>query len=388
MSDLWKWIKGKRNLLVLSGLLLIFVAGLYSINFLFEQDSEPRLVVLKEKRNSGTLIASPNTSFRIESATKQRNSYPMYDFFVADSNTVLLNRMHSSYTGIKLSVLRMDDNEVKDVSKNTGYGVAFTPDRNHAIFTRYGLGDNENHTYAYDWNSGELKQIGQDDVYTRFFIDNNTYVGFNGVNFKKVDITSDKKENIFSLEKLQSRIAKLSKVNVKRGVFPFAESVVVDAAQSNMYMIAQLDEENDGLYRLSLQDDKDDELLVSMSRIDQYIKLNDGDILISGMRDNTLGLYLYERQHKQFTLLKKGDILSFDLDQETSRLAYVEMLDDQMSKNELHAVYLKDGAFHSDTIIYRNIKDFIKVTWLGDDLFVGGSSLDSSEIYRFTFSVW
>lgn len=388
MNYLWEWIRGKGNLLVLSGLLLVFIVGLYSINFIFEQDFETRLVILPQQQNGGALIASPNTSFRVESATKQSNSFPMYDFFVADSNTVLLNRMQSSYTGIKLSVLHMDDNEVKDVSKNTGYGLAFTPDRKQAVFTQYGSSGNDNYAYVYDWNSGELEQFGQDNAYFREFIDSSTYIGFDGVNFVEGSLDSDEQKNLFTLEELQLRIARLSG-NVKEDdVLLYPEITMTDSNNQYMHMLVQLDENNMALYRLSLQDDEKDAIIARMSEIYQYIVLSNGDFLISGMLDNTFGLYLYEGQDEQFTLLKKGDILDFDFDEQTSRLAYVQMLDNQMGKNELHAVYLQDKAFKSDTIIYRNIQDLIKVTWLGDDLFVGGSSLDSSGIYRFTFSVW
>lgn len=377
-----------RNLFVLFGLLLVFIVGLYSINFIFEQNSETRLVILPEKHNNEALIASPNTSFRIQSATKQRNSFAMYNFFAADANTVLLNRMQSSFTGIKLSMLHMDDNEVKDVAQNTGFEVAFTPDRQQAVFTRYGSNEKEYQIYAYDWKKNKTQELQQDAAYIREFISNDTYIGFDGSGFNKVNIVTGEIQSLFNLEEISSRISKLAGTKSKSEIMPIPETMMMSPSHREMYMIAILHGNQEQLYQFSLEDPDKDEALAPIQLIEQYTLLHDGDFIILGEVNDTHGLYLYDKGSRQYKLLKKGDIGGYDYDPGSSRIAYLQTLDNQKVKNELHVAYVKDDSLHSDTVIYRNIQDFFKMSWLEDNLFVGGSSMEASEIYRFTFRVW
>lgn len=392
MKILLDKLGAKRNALVLVGLLILFVAGLYSVNRFFVQENETRLVVLSEKRDNGALIASPNTSFRIESVTKQRNTFPIYNFSIADDNTVLLNRMQDSFTGIKLSLLRMNDNEVKDITKNTGYGVTITPDRTQAIFTKYGSSEHDYHAYAYDWKSNKLKQLGKEQFFKRQFIRNDVYIGFDEKHIKEVQLTTGKEQSIASIEQIKTRIMKHNG-NIKTSEYMFLpNNFVIDNNQYQMYFTAHTAQDHVQLYQMPLHADQnnnyDDKMLVDMQQIDQISLLDNGKIIILGEVDNSYGLYLYDKRDEQLKLLKKGNILGFDLDAQSSRLAYLQILDNQKGSNELHVTYLKGDAFHSDTVIYRNIQDFIKMNWFEDNLFVGGTSMDASELYRFTFKVW
>jgi hypothetical protein len=109
-------------------------------------------------------------------------------------------------------------------------------------------------------------------------------------------------------------------------------------------------------------------------------------MLIQGMINNEQGLYRYRADTKKFELLVKGPIWSFDLDEEESRIAYFLTLEGQ--KNEVHIAYLNDRKLGSDTVIYRNIDYFIKLKWNDSNLFVVGSSMEKSELYRFSFRAW
>lgn len=392
MRTLCNKLGAKRNALVLLGLLIIFVAGLYSVNRFFGRDNETRLIVLSEKRDNGALIASPNTSFRIESVTKQRNTFPIYNFSIADDNTVLLNRMQDSFTGIKLSLLRMNDNEVKDITQNTGYGITITPDRTQAIFTKYGSSEHDYHAYAYDWKSNELKQLGKEQFFNRQFIRNDTYIGFDEKYIKEVQLTTGKEQSIASIEEIRARISKHNgNIKISEDMF-LPDHFVIDSNQYQMYFTAYTAQNHVQLYHMPLQanqdNNDDDKMLVDMQQIDQVSLLADGNIILLGEVDNSYGLYLYDKREKQLKLLKKGNILGFDLDAQSSRLAYLQILDNQKGSNELHVTYLKGDAFEADTVIYRNIQDFIKMNWFDNNLFVGGSSMDASELYRFTFKVW
>ena len=167
---------------------------------------------------------------------------------------------------------------------------------------------------------------------------------------------------------------------------------VIDSNQYQMYFTAYTAQNHVQLYQMPIQanqdNNDDDKMLVDMQQIDQVSLLADGNIILLGEVDNSYGLYLYDKREKQLKLLKKGNILGFDLDAQSSRLAYLQILDNQKGSNELHVTYLKGDTFEADTVIYRNIQDFIKMNWFDNNLFVGGSSMDASELYRFTFKVW
>ncbi|MNJ56453.1 hypothetical protein D3C77_520000 [compost metagenome] len=203
-----------------------------------------------------------------------------------------------------------------------------------------------------------------------------------------MNLTNGEIQSIFSLEEMSSRISKRTGYKNKNEVMPIPESMIMDSNHHEMYMIVILDEDHEQLYRFSLEDHKNDEVFASMQLIQQFTLLGNGDFIILGEVNDTYGLYLYEKGSNQYKLLKKGNISSFDFDTGTSRLAYLQMLDNQKGKNELHVAYVREDSLHSDTVIYRNIQDVIKMSWFDDNLFVGGSSMEASEIYRFTFRIW
>lgn len=63
-------------------------------------------------------------------------------------------------------------------------------------------------------------------------------------------------------------------------------------------------------------------------------------------------------------------------------------MDNQNQKSELHVAYLNDSKLSSDTVIYRNIDNFTNLKWNNDELFAVGSTMDKSELYRFSFRAW
>ena len=120
--------------------------------------------------------------------------------------------------------------------------------------------------------------------------------------------------------------------------------------------------------------------------IQQFRVLKNGDILVQGTVNKVPGLFIYQAASKRFDLLMKGNIWSFDLNEDESRIAYFTALENQ--KNELHMAYLDGDKLLSDTVVYRNIDNFVNLKWNGDNLFVVSSSMEKSEIYRFTFRAW
>ncbi|WP_233426144.1 hypothetical protein [Paenibacillus massiliensis] len=376
-------------MLILAGLLLFFVSGLYGISGLFTAlTTKARLTILPESLVSQPLTPPSDSAFLLESATKQSNRFPMYGFWVADSNTILFNSIYSSYQGIKLSLLRMDDNAVQDLVTNTDYGVDFTYDRTKIIYTRYKQGSRSPETFSYDWKSGESETLGQDQAYKRVFLNENVYVGYDDTGYKEVDLSSGKERKLFTHEELAFRMSQFDASESDNGMMANPDSITISKDQASIFMVVYLGQGNEAIYRYALQDAKDDELFIRAEEILQYSLLNNGDIMLMGRVDGTRGLFLYDSSNKEYKLLKKGDFLGFEWDESRSRLAYLQILDEQRSNNELHVTYLRNGTLQSDTIIYRNIQDFYQLTWLEDSLFVAGSTRDTSEIYRFTFKVW
>ncbi|MFB5761364.1 hypothetical protein ACE5LO_13280 [Paenibacillus medicaginis] len=284
--------------------------------------------------------------------------------------------------------MRMDDNAVQDIVTNTDYRVDFTYDRTKIIYTRYKQGSKNPETFTYDWKNGVSQKLGQNQAYKRIFLNENVYVGFDDTGYKEVDLSSGKERELFTYKEFPSRLSRFVANVSENGVVTNPDSMTISKDRNHIFMVFALGQNNEGIYRYSLQDDKNDELIVRAEEILQYSLLNNGDIMLNGRVNGTSGIFLYDSSNKEYKMLKKGDFLGFEWDESRSRLAYMQMLDEQRSKNELHVAYLRNDILQSDTIIYRNIQSFYKLTWLEDSLFVGGSTLDSSEIYRFTFKVW
>ncbi|ASA19803.1 hypothetical protein [Paenibacillus donghaensis] len=388
MNHILAWLRSKRDILLLSGLLLLFVIGLYSINGLFYKiDSKTRLNILPENLVSAPLNLALDSSFRIESATKQSNGFSMYSFWAVDSNSVIFNRMQPSYTGIKLSMLFMDDNEVKDIETNSNLGVGISADRKKIIYTGYESGKNEPEVYSYEWKSGASEKLNQDQAYYRVFVGDNKYISFDGFFFNEVDLTTKKITKLLTLDTIGSEFSHFTENDSLNETIAHPESMTTSEDKNYMYMMIHFGENNEGIYRYSLNGG-DSEIFTHAEQIYQYSLYKDESILLLGQVNGTRGLYLYDSQYKQYKLLKKGSFLGFEIDKDGSRIAYMEMLENQRDKNELHVAYLKNDELQSDTVIYRNIQDFNKMSWFENSLFVGGSSLSTSEIYRFTFRMW
>ncbi|CAH1219257.1 hypothetical protein [Paenibacillus sp. JJ-223] len=390
MNKGWNWLKDKRDIVLLAGMLVAFVGGLYGIGSLFGiVSAKPRLVVLPESRVGGALALAPepDSSFRLESASKQQNDFPMFDFRVAEQNAIFLNRFRASYSGVKLSMLYMDDNHVKDIATNTDFGMALSPDGTKVVYSRYDE-RNKPQLYAYDWKKGTHRKLKDDHAYWREFIGDDVYVAYDDDQYKKVDLTTGDQDSIITHDELSSRVSRLAGNTASKDVLTMPESVAVSKDRRFFYVTVQYGENKEGIYRMSLKDGEQDELLAKTEYIQEFSVLNNGSIVMLGEVNGTHGLYLYKPENKEFKLLHKGDIYGFGMDEDRSRIAYLDVLDNQEGQNELHVAYLKNGALSSDTVIYRNIQDFYKLLWSGDSLFVGGSSMDISEIYRFTFRVW
>ncbi|WP_018752926.1 hypothetical protein [Paenibacillus sanguinis] len=389
MRHICQWLRGKRDVFILAGLLLFFVSGLYGIGGLFTgMNTKPRLTIIPESLVSQHLTPPSDSAFLIESATKQSNRFAMYGFWVADSNTILLNSIYPAFQGVRLSLLHMDDNAVQDIVTNTDYGVDFTYDRTKIVYTRYKQDRKGAETFSYDWKNGVSQKLDQNQAYKRLFLNENVYVGYDDTGYMEVDLSSGKERRFYTHEELASRLSRFTASVSDNEVLALPDSMAISKDQKHLYMIVSFRANDEAIYRYSLKDDQDDELFIRAEEILQYALLNNGDFMLMGRVDGTSGIFLYDPGEKEYEVLLKGDFLGFEWDESRSRLAYIQMLDGQWSKNELHVAYLRNNRLQSDTIIYRNVQDFYKLAWWEDSLFVGGSTLDSSEIYRFTFKVW
>ena len=122
------------------------------------------------------------------------------------------------------------------------------------------------------------------------------------------------------------------------------------------------------LYRVSLEDEHEVKAYAAMEDIQQYKLLKNGDMLI-GNDEITYRGCIGIAAEEQYDLLLQGTIWSFDRDADESRIAYFFPMDSQNQKNELHVAYLNDSKISSDTVIYRDIDNFISLKWNDDELF-------------------
>jgi hypothetical protein len=140
------------------------------------------------------------------------------------------------------------------------------------------------------------------------------------------------------------------------------------------------------VYRVSLEKNPDVSLYLRSQDIQQYHLLKNGDMIFQGEVNQVQGLYRYQVENNKLSLLAKGTFWNFDLSADESRIAYLNTLENQ--KNELHIAFLNDQSLSSDTVIYRNINNFIKLKWFGEELFLASSTVSKSELYRFSFKAW
>jgi len=369
-----------RNKLILAGILMAGVGGIYGLDHLFNLIYiHPRTIELPGSQFDNSLPLKPGNAFSMESATKLPNNFAVYNFEALDHNTLVLNRADASYTGMKLSLLHLDDNRVKDLDSSVLYDT-FSFWNSTLIYSRYRSNQTQE-TYAYDLASGQKKLLFSNKSFYLRQAGNEALIGFDGTTYRLYHPKTGKKEMLYTYKQLQERIAKPAGINA-RDVFPF------DLSGSNdqqAYVLAQLGEYS-GIYRHSLKGEPDGTLMTKVDEIQDFRVLKNGDLLVLGTVAHVQGLYRFHSESGTFELLKQGAIWGFGIDEEQFRLAY--LLGTDKRTNEVHVAYLQESGLDSDTVVYRNIDQFLKLSWKGDDLFVLGSSMDNSEIYRFTFRPW
>ncbi|MEK4109635.1 hypothetical protein ABIC86_004887 [Paenibacillus sp. DS2363] len=381
------WRKN-RDRLMLSGLLIAFVSGIFGIGSLFSLGNlKPRTVILPSEQFNSRLAPPPSSTIQIESATKIPNDFAIFDFEVLDRNTIIFNQPEFSYSGLKLSLLHLDDKEVKNIAANTDYGVTISPDHKKIIYSQYRAGQTQKTTYEYMIQSGERRKLPYDNSYYRVFVGNESYIGQDDLLFKQVDLSQGTSHVIYTYEELMSMFTGPKQGKGSSDTFIVMDVLQVSEDHQQFYILVML-KDNYAIYRVSLEDEHEVKAYAAMEDIQQYKLLKNGDMLIQGTMNKVQGLYRYHAAEEQYDLLLQGSIWSFDLDADESRIAYFFPMDSQNQKNELHVAYLNDSKISSDTVIYRNIDNFISLKWNDDELFAVSSSVDKSEMYRFSFRAW
>ncbi|MET1171636.1 hypothetical protein [Paenibacillus amylolyticus] len=381
------WRKN-RDRLMLSGLLIAFVSGIFGIGSLFSLGNlKPRTVILPSEQFNNRLAPPPSSTIQIESATKIPNDFAIFDFEVLDRNTIIFNQPEFSYSGLKLSLLHLDDKEVKNIAANTDYGVTISPDHKKIIYSQYRAGQTQKTTYEYIIQSGERRKLPYDNSYYRVFVGNESYIGQDDLLFKQVDLSQGTSHVIYTYEELMSMFTGPKQGKGSSDTFIVMDVLQVSEDHQQFYILVMLKDKY-AIYRVSLEDEHEVKAYAAMEDIQQYKLLKNGDMLIQGTMNKVQGLYRYHAAEEQYDLLLQGSIWSFDLDADESRIAYFYPMDIQNQKNELHVAYLNDSKISSDTVIYRNIDNFISLKWNDDELFAVSSSVDKSEMYRFSFRAW
>lgn len=381
------WRKN-RDRLMLSGLLIAFVSGIFGIGSLFSLGNlKPRTVILPSEQFNSRLAPPPSSTIQIESATKIPNDFAIFDFEVVDRNTIILNQSEPSYSGLQLSLLHLDDNEVKNIASNTDYGVAISPDHKKIIYSQYRAGQAQKTSYEYVIESGKRRKLPNDNSYYRVFVGNESYIGQDDLLFKQVDLSQGTSHIIYTHEELMDMFTGPKQGKSSNDTFIVMDVLQVSEDLRQFYMLVMLKDKY-AIYRVSLEDGHEVKAYAAMDDILQFKLLKNGDMLIQGTMNKIQGLYRYRAAQEQYDLVLKGSIWNFELDADESRVAYFFPMDNQNQKSELHVAYLNDSKLSSDTVIYRNIDNFTNLKWNDDELFAVGSTMDKSELYRFSFRAW
>lgn len=374
--------------LLLAGLLLLFVGGIYGISALYElgRASNYRTVILPAGQPPSSLAEIPGTTFKIESVFRQSFDFPIYNIQAVDRNKVLINRPDdpNSFSGIKLSLLAIDEKEVKDIASNVEFDFTLSPDKRKLIYGKFGSNWSEMTMNVYQLDSGEQTTFNSKNLFTISFIDNNTFVGLDSNHLNLVISRNGTQQTLYDYEEMTELIAGASGAQQSSDVI-FFSIYQVSLDKQGIYFLAQINE-GYGLYRFGLDTSEDVTEIVTAEDIQQFFELGDGKFIIQGTVDGKTGIYIYDLSTSSFTLLAEGPIWNMALDDDLTRLGYFSAQDNQ--NNELHVAYLENGALLSDTVIYRNIDNLQLMRWHGNDLFLIGGDYENSELYRFTLNAW
>ncbi|GEM_PF-1303057 len=375
-----------RSHLLLAGLLLLFIAGIYGISALYElgRSSDYRTVTLPSGQTPNSLAEIPGTTFKIESVFRQSFEYPIYSLLAVDRNKLLINRPDASFSGIKLSLLSIDEKELQDIASNVEYGITLSPDKQQLIYGKFGSSWNEMTMHAYQLDTGEEAPFNGSTLILVSFIDDHSFVGLDSEHLNLIVSRDGSQQTLYSYDEMTELIAKASGAEQTSDVI-FFSFYQLSLDKKSIYFLAQI-KEGYGLYRFGLQKREDAVEIATAEDIQQFVEISNGKFIIQGTVDGKAGIYMYESSAKSFTLLAEGPIWNMVLDDDSTRLAYFSVQDNQ--NNELHVALLENGKLLSDTVIYRNIDNLQLMKWLGNDLFLTGGDMEKSELYRFTLNAW
>ncbi|WP_342554459.1 hypothetical protein [Paenibacillus sp. FSL R7-0652] len=375
-----------RDKLMLSGLLIAFVGGIFGIGSLFSIGQlKPRTVILPGAQFDSRLAPPASSTIQIESATKIPNDFVIYDFDIGDRNTIVVNSTERSYSGLRLLKLYLDDNQVEEISSNTDFGVVLSPDRTKLMYAQYRSGQAQRAAFMYDMKSGERTKLGKEQSYFREFLNNDTSISHDERGFIQTDLKTGQEQVLFSDETMMKKVGIDTHEDKSGKNYIVIDSFEISPNLKQAYVLV-MHKDNYAVYRVSIEKNPDVSLYLQLKDIQQYHLLKNGDMIFQGEVDQVQGLYRYQAEKKKLNLLVEGTFWNFDLSADESRIAYVNTLENQ--KNELHIAFLNDQSLSSDTVIYRNINHFIKLKWFEEELFLASSSTSKSELYRFSFKAW
>ncbi|WP_434752698.1 hypothetical protein [Paenibacillus amylolyticus] len=375
-----------RDKLMLSGLLIAFVGGIFGIGSLFSMGQlKPRTVILPGEQFNSRLAPPASSTIQIESATKIPNDFVIYDFDIADRNTIVVNSTERSYSGLRLLKLHLDDNQVKEISNNTDFGVVLSPDRTKLVYAQYRSGQAQRTAFMYDVKSDERSKLGKENAYYRQLLSNDMSISHDERGFIQTDLKTGKEQILFSDEAMMKKVGVETHEDQTGKNYIVIDSFEISQNLKQAYVLV-MHKDDFAVYRVSLKKNPDVSLYLRLKDIQQYHLLKNGDMIFQGEVNQVQGLYRYQAAKNKLSLLAKGTFWNFDLSADESRIAYVNTLENQ--KNELHIAFLNDQNLSSDTVIYRNINHFIKLKWFEEELFLASSTTSKSELYRFSFKAW
>ncbi len=374
-----------RSGLLMAGLLLLFVGGIYGISSLYTLGKpDVHTFILPAGQPASSLGEVPRSTFKIESVIRQSLPYPIYMFQAMDDNTIVLNRPGKSLSGIKLSLLKMEENEVNDIAANVDYGITPTSDYKQVVYASYGKNWDEMQMYTYNLATGESSSFSKLGFYLLSFIDDHSYIGVDIKQPELIHFIDQQQREFISYEDLTRFIAKASGSKIESDVFLF-EDFQVSSDKQAVYFSAKI-QNGYGIYRYELEGSNHVTEIATSEEIHQFIELNTGNFLIVGSVQGKSGLFVFNQTSGSHKLLKEGAVWNIELDKERSRLAFLSVKENL--DNELHAAYLEEDELVADTVIYRNIEGVQQLQWHDNQLFLSSSSAESGELYRFTLNAW
>lgn len=362
--------------------------GIYNFNF-----KKSRTFIIN--KNSFEDISSGKNGIDITKVTKLDVPYPIVEPDILNNNSLIFTSYNITGTESSISILDFNNNDLsvlKIDGRSNLYGIRVSPDGGKLLVNAERKNSApQNCLILYDMESSKVLNILYDATDAEWFPDGSGFIGISAKNIFHYTLKGSRKDIISGSDILKKCDPETYKSISQKGeyvTFKYIYDIKLSADGNRIYF-----KYNNGLYNLDIKNGKlsNIKLMEGDGSIDKYIPLNNGNILfIRNAISGNSGMYIYDSKSKIIRNLLHGNIKLFDVSRDNKRIAYeyeptYEDNKEVDRSDMIYAAYLDGYELVSPKVICREYSDYAKWSIDGKNLFVFGSRLGGTRIYKFAF---